>query len=61
MAQAREAAGEQDVMVNGGADIDRQYLNAGLIEEIRLHLAPIILGAGTLLFTGVRGRSILRS
>ena len=54
MAQAQAAAGEQDVMVNGGADIDRQYLNAGLIDEIRLHLAPIILGGGTPLFTGVR-------
>lgn len=54
MARAREAAGEQDVMVIGGADIDRQYLNAGLIDEIRLHLAPIVLGGGTPLFAGVR-------
>jgi dihydrofolate reductase len=54
MAQAKVAAGDQDVMVNGGADIDRQYLNAGLIDEIRLHLAPIVLGSGTLLFAGVR-------
>ncbi|QYJ15578.1 putative protein YyaP [Rubrobacter xylanophilus DSM 9941] len=54
MARAREAAGEQDVMVNGGADIDRQYLNAGLIDEIRLHLAHIVLGGGTPLFAGVR-------
>jgi dihydrofolate reductase len=54
MAQAKAAAGEQDVMVNGGADIDRQYLNAGLIDEIRLHLVPVLLGAGTPLFTGVR-------
>jgi dihydrofolate reductase len=54
MARAREVAGEQDVIVNGGADIDRQYLNAGLIDEIRLHLAPIVLGGGTPLFAGVR-------
>ena len=54
MARAREAAGEQDVMVEGGADIDRQFLNAGLIDEIRLHLAPIFLGGGTPLFAGVR-------
>ena len=54
MAQAKTAAGEQDVMVEGGADIDRQYLNAGLIDEIRLHVAPILLGAGSHLFTGVR-------
>lgn len=54
MARAKAAAGEQDVMVNGGADIDRQYLNAGLIDEIRLHIAPIVLGGGTPLFAGVR-------
>jgi len=54
MAQAKAAAGEQDVMVEGGADVDRQYLNAGLIDEIRLHVAPIVLGAGSPLFTGVR-------
>jgi dihydrofolate reductase len=53
MAQAK-AAGAEDVMVNGGADIDRQYFNAGLIDEIRLHVAPILLGGGTPLFTGVR-------
>jgi dihydrofolate reductase len=54
MAQAQAAAGEQDVMVIGGADIERQYLNAGLIDEIRLHLVPVLPGAGTPLFTGVR-------
>jgi dihydrofolate reductase len=54
MAQAQAAAGAQDVMVIGGADIDRQFLNAGLIDEIRLHVAPILLGAGTALFEGVR-------
>lgn len=54
MARAREAAGEKDVRVEGGANIDRQYLNAGLIEEIRLHIAPILLGTGFSLFAGVR-------
>jgi dihydrofolate reductase len=54
MAQAQAAAGAQDVMVNGGADIDRQFLNAGLIDEIRLHLAPILIGGGSSLFEGVR-------
>jgi len=42
--RARQAASSQDVQVNGGADIARQFLNAGLLDEIRLHLAPIILG-----------------
>jgi dihydrofolate reductase len=53
MERARQAAGSQDVQVNGGADVARQFLNAGLLDEIRLHLAPIILGSGTRLFDGV--------
>jgi dihydrofolate reductase len=51
---AREAALTKDVLVNGGADIARQFLDADLVDEIRLHLVPIVLGAGTPLFTGVR-------
>jgi dihydrofolate reductase len=35
-------------------DVARQYLNAGLLDEVRLHIAPIILGEGTRLFDGVR-------
>ena len=54
MTQAQAAARAQDVIVIGGADIDRQYLNAGLIDEIHLHLAPVLLGGGTSLFSGVR-------
>jgi dihydrofolate reductase len=38
------------VQVNGGADIARQYLAAGAVEELRLHLVPVVLGAGTRLF-----------
>lgn len=52
--RAREAADPQDVQVNGGADVAQQFLNAGLLDEIRLHLVPIFLGAGTRLFDGVR-------
>lgn len=37
----------------GGADIVRQCLNAGLVEEVRLHLIPILLGGGARLFDGV--------
>jgi dihydrofolate reductase len=40
LAQANDAAGSQDVLINGAADVARQYLNAGLIDEIRLHLVP---------------------
>ncbi len=54
MDRAKAAAGAQDVIVIGGADIGRQYLDAGLIDEVRLHLAPIALGGGTSLFSGLR-------
>ncbi len=50
LVRAREAAGSNDVQINGGADIARQYLELGAIEELRLHLVPVILGAGTRLF-----------
>ncbi|MFF3442410.1 dihydrofolate reductase family protein [Streptosporangium sp. NPDC002721] len=46
MARAREAAGDSDVAVAGGAETVNQYLAAGLIDELRLHIAPVILGGG---------------
>jgi dihydrofolate reductase len=51
--RAREAAGEQDVLIAGGASAIRQYLAAGLIDEIDLHLVPVALGAGERLFEDV--------
>lgn len=48
--QAREAAGDKDVVIMGGADAARQYLNARLIDEIYLHIAHVLLGSGTRLF-----------
>ncbi len=51
--RAREAAGDGDVSVHGGAATINQYLAAGLIDELRLHIVPITLGAGTRLFDGV--------
>ncbi|MCU1541208.1 MAG: 5-amino-6-(5-phosphoribosylamino)uracil reductase [Arthrobacter sp.] len=53
LAQAREAAGSKDVAIAGGAQTVRQYLSAGLIDELRLHIAPIVLGAGERLLDGV--------
>lgn len=58
--RALDAAGSQDVLVNGGADIARQFLNAGLLDEVRLHLVPVVLGAGTRLFDGVRSDVCLK-
>jgi len=51
--QAREAVGSGTVGIAGGADVVRQYLSAGLIDELRLHIAPVIIGAGERLFDGV--------
>ncbi|MEU6474335.1 dihydrofolate reductase family protein [Streptomyces massasporeus] len=51
--RARTAAGGGDVTVLGGATTVNQYLAAGLIDELRLHIAPLTLGAGTRLFEGV--------
>jgi len=53
LARAREAAGSKDVAIAGGAQTAQQYLSAGLIDELRLHTAPIILGAGERLLDGV--------
>jgi dihydrofolate reductase len=53
MARAREAAGAADIAVAGGAQTVNQYLAAGLIDELRLHIAPIVLGAGERLFADV--------
>ena len=48
--QARRAAGDQDVALAGGADVAQQYLAAGLIDEMNIHVAPVLLGAGARLF-----------
>src|SRR5262249_60802802 len=51
--QARRAAGDRDVAIAGGAATINQYLAAGLIDEIRIHIAPVTVGAGERLFAGV--------
>jgi dihydrofolate reductase len=51
--QAREAAGHKDVRIAGGADTIRQYVNAGQVNEIWIHLAPVLLGQGLRLFDGI--------
>jgi dihydrofolate reductase len=53
LAMAREAAGDRDVAIAGGAATVNQYLRAGSIEELRTHVVPVALGAGERLFEGV--------
>jgi dihydrofolate reductase len=53
VAQAREAAGDLDVRVAGGADIANQAQRAGLLDRIDLHIAPLLLGGGARLFADV--------
>jgi dihydrofolate reductase len=53
--QARAAAGARDVRISGGADTIRQALRAGVVEELHLHLAPVLLREGVRLFDGGRG------
>jgi dihydrofolate reductase len=51
--QARAAAGDGDVMIAGGASAVQQYLAAGLLDELYLHVVPVLLGAGERLLEGV--------
>jgi dihydrofolate reductase len=53
--RAREAAGEKGVSIAGGPGTLNQYLAAGLVDELRLHVVPFVAGAGERLFDGTAG------
>jgi len=53
LAQARAAAQGRDVRVGGGVAVIRQYLEAGLVDEMHLALTPAVLGAGEALLAGI--------
>lgn len=55
--RARDAARGKDVRIGGGADTIRQYLRAGLVDELHVAIAPILLGGGERLFEGVDARA----
>jgi dihydrofolate reductase len=48
--QARAAAGDKDVAIAGGASLAQQYLRAGLLDELQVHVVPVLLGGGVRLF-----------
>ena len=56
--QARQAAGDQHVRISGSANVVRQYLNAGLIDQLDLQIVPIVLGDGIRLFDGVNASGV---
>jgi dihydrofolate reductase len=56
---AKAAAGDRDVIVMGGADLLRQFLDAGSIDEFTLTIAPVLLGAGKRLFDGLERTDIV--
>jgi dihydrofolate reductase len=64
LAQARKAAGGKDITLAGGAKVCQQYLVAGLVDEMELSLAPVLLGRGERLFAGVddlKGLELVRA
>src|SRR4029079_11587142 len=50
LALAREAAGDRDIRISGGANVVQQYLNLGVVEELEITLAPVLFGKGRRLF-----------
>src|SRR6266550_1638411 len=56
IAQARAAAGDKKVHIMGGASVIQQALNAGLVDSLHLHVAPVVLSAGTRLFDNLTDR-----
>ena len=58
--QARAVAGDKDVVIMGGGDVVRQAVDDGLADELRIHLAPIVLGGGTPLFDGASRRELVQ-
>jgi dihydrofolate reductase len=51
--RARAAAGAQDVKIGGGVSTVRQYLQAGLIDEVHFAISPVVLGQGEAMFEGL--------
>jgi dihydrofolate reductase len=59
VAQAKSAAGDRNVYIGGGASVAGQALRLGVVDELNLHIEPVLLGGGTRLFANV-GRDPIR-
>lgn len=59
--RARGAAGDRNISIAGGATTVNQFLAAGLLDELRLHITPCILGAGERIFDGVPPQRLERA
>ena len=53
MSKARQSAKGKDIRIQGGANTIQQFLNAGLVDEFFIHIAPVFLGTGIRLFDGI--------
>jgi dihydrofolate reductase len=58
LAQAQAAAGDKDISLAGGADVVQQYLAAGLVDELQVDIAPVLLGGGTRLLDNLAGAGV---
>jgi dihydrofolate reductase len=58
LAKARQVAGDADVVIGGGANAIQQYFAADLVDELRLHVAPVLLGEGKRLFDHIGSRTV---
>lgn len=58
LAQAKEAAGGKDVALGGGGSVFQQYLATGLLDELDIHIVPLLLGGGVRLFDTLESRQI---
>jgi dihydrofolate reductase len=58
LGRAKESADDQDVRLWGGAEVIQEYLAAGLLDELELHIVPVLLGDGARLFDNLGGAEI---
>jgi dihydrofolate reductase len=56
--RAKAAAGDKDVCVAGGANTAQQFINAGLLDEIQIHLVPVLIGRGLRLFDALNAEGV---